>query len=56
MGIILCKPANPGEAVQFPALLVPVNGAKFGIPDGQILIGMRLAFIDFAMMRAVHRF
>jgi hypothetical protein len=56
MSIILSKATYTGQTMQFAALLIPVNSPELCIPDRKILIGTRLGFIDFTVVRTVHGF
>ena len=47
--------ADAGQAVQLTGLLVAVHGAELGIAQGQLLVGVRGAAVDLAVVGAVHR-
>ena len=55
VGIVLREAAHAGEAVQLARLLVAVHGAELGEAHGQVAVAAGLGFIDFAVVRAVHR-
>ena len=55
VGVVLRKPAYPGQPVQLAALFVAVHGAEFGETQRQIFVRTRFEFVDFAVVRAVHR-
>ena len=55
MGIVLGETAHAGEAVQLARLLVAVHGAELGVAHGQVAVAAGLGFVDFAVVRAVHR-
>ena len=56
MGVILREGTNPGESVEFAALLVAVNGSELCKPQRQILVRPWRRTEYLAVMRAVHRF
>ncbi len=53
--IILRKPANPGQAVQLAALLIPIYRSELCKAQRKIAIAAGRSLINLAMMRAVHR-
>ena len=53
--IVLGQPADAEHAVQFARLLVAVDGAEFCQPHRQLAVTPRLRFVDFDVVRAVHR-
>ena len=54
MRIVLGEPADPGQPVQFPVLLVAVHRSKLGQPKGQIPVRTGLGPVNLAVMGAIH--
>ena len=52
--IVLGESADAGQAVQLTGLLVAVHGAELGVAQGQVLVGVRGAAVDLAVVGAVH--
>ena len=55
MGVVLGEAADAGQAGELAGLLVAVDGAELGQPDGQVAIAARLGGVDLDVVRAVHR-
>src|SRR5581483_11152935 len=55
VGIVLRKSTDAAHAIEFPGLLVAIDGAELRQADGKIAIRMRLGIVDRKMVRAVHR-
>ena len=55
MGVVDREAARPRQAAQFARLLVAIDRAELGVAQRQIAIRTRLAGVDAAMVRAVHR-
>ena len=56
VGIVLGEGADAGEAVEFAALFVAIDGAEFGDAKGKVFVGVGLVFEDHAVVGAVHGF
>ncbi len=55
MGVVLGEPADSRHAPELARLLVAVDGAELGQPQGQVLVAVRPGLVDHRVMRAVHR-
>ena len=56
VSVVLREPAYARQPVQLARLLVAVDGAELRQADGQLLVRAGLRTVDFAVVRAVHRF
>ena len=54
VGVVLGEPADAEQAVQFAALLVPVDGAELREANGELFVGPRPRLIHHRVVRAVH--
>ncbi len=50
------KAADAGKAVELSALLVAIDRAELSVAEWEVFIGSRFGAVDFAVVRAVHRF
>jgi hypothetical protein len=55
VGVVLGEAADPRHAAELARLLVAVDGAKLGQPQGQVLVAVRPGLVDHRVVRAVHR-
>ena len=55
MGIILSKTTYASQAVQLTTLFIAVHCSKLGKPYRKVAVGARGAFVNFAVVRTVHR-